>query len=107
MAMKQAFASSVCLTILFISCERQKAPQSASNSNQVVNEVIITGNRRTPTDVIKANIHTQPGAVNSATLNADIDRLRSLGVYVDDVSVSDGSRAHILHIHVKDDLPAK
>jgi outer membrane protein assembly factor BamA len=93
--MKKALASLLCLIVLFAACGRQK----------IVKEVIITGNHRTSTDVIKANIHTQPGAVNQATLNADIQRLRSLGVFVDYISVSDTAGAHILKIHVSVDLP--
>ena len=95
--MKKAFASIVCLFLLLVSCHQQTLqqsqpiPQSASNvsSNGVVDEVVIAGNRRIPTETIKANIQTQAGVpFNEDTVKSDIERLRSLG-YFDDVRITD------------------
>ena len=111
--MRKAFALCICLFILLVSCERQKvrstAPTQASNPG-VVRELIIAGNRRIPTDTIKANIHTRAGApLNMATLKADIERLESSGEF-DNVSLTEetqGNGDHILTIDVKETVRPK
>src|SRR5262249_8601806 len=103
--MKKACASIIFGALLFLSC-KPRIPQSPTAGPQTpvtVSNIFVAGNRRIPTDTIKAQIRTQTGSpLNESTVKGDVERIRSLGE-IRDVRVSyenaaDGGRVVIFNV---------
>ena len=114
-AMKRALRYFACLALLCFGCKSQgiektpKVEHVAQTNAAVISEIRVAGNRRIPTETIKAQVRTQPGELFSEpTIKADIDRLRGLGEF-DDVRIQDAiapNGGRILTFQVYEKLPS-
>src|SRR5438093_5798705 len=90
--MKRTLRYFACVSLLCFSCKSQNIEQkpkaesvAVADKTAVISEIRVAGNRRIPTEAIKAQIRTQ---LSEPTLKADIERLRGLGEF-DDVRIQD------------------
>ena len=94
--MKRTLRYFACVSLLCFSCKSQNIEQkpkaesvAVADKTAVISEIRVAGNRRIPTEAIKAQIRTQLGErLSEPTLKADIERLRGLGEF-DDVRIQD------------------
>jgi outer membrane protein assembly factor BamA len=96
--MKKAFAL-ICALLLCPSCQPQEV---------VISQVRIAGNKRIPTETIRAQIQTQSGEpLSDARISADIQRIRALDEF-DDVQIKDDvslNGDHVLTFFVWEKFP--
>jgi outer membrane protein insertion porin family len=77
---------------------------AVSEQQELIAEIQIHGNRRVPTNTIKALISTKPGDVyDPATIERDFNSLRNSG-YFQDVRIEreQSERGLIIHFYLKE-----